>query len=948
MANQLKVEIIADEQRASENVAKFDRQVTQTERHLEQFGDHSHFGEDIARQTERAQHETLALQKSFNSIRGPVGTFDLLTRDAQRAQARSFQVQQELARIQAQIARGGSQTFLDGLAADAVKAEAAIKRLEKEELRLQIQQASRRPNAPATHGGAGSHGGGLADEIGEGFLSELGIPLSAGLAVAAGTALFVEGMHKSIEAARQAAEANHVLMSSATEAGLAYETAAEGAERFAQQTGQARTAAKASYAEIARIAGNIGEGQNLQRDQQALADLAAAHGTNANDILESVVTGREAGLRKAGIFDVQKRYKDEAAALRVNTDALSENEQMHIRWNAVIEHGQQVQGSAAEFLASTAGQLQVADANLNNLTTSLGESILASMEFRDLLASINGLLGAMSISSSEVARKLKQGMTPKEIAAEATGGTWTKLWDLGKGTLTTPLAGAGLGYDLLTGTAAEAKRNFDATVFGQNDRRRDELQLQIEKDKKFLDHQAEEAKKQKEALERQQKEEADKRANEMAANKQITTSLTQIGRDPHLQSQIDGLQSLRHEIQEFGDTGALSADKVTEKMRSLDQQIFETNKRIEEIVRSTFKDTRTFFDDITQRVNKDNPFVVLFQQADSAMERMQQRFGSFGPEFVQQMLLIENRAIEMEKISLRIQSAQKVLDIQGEIRKLQFGHVGTSAEDDRRLAIQSKQIDAAKNIPLLLAQAEALDRRLTGPQGLAIDRIVHANVGALYATGTLALQYQQFQDLERLKRTFSGETDYGDRAARSKINQEEIALFQSLGPAEQAAIARGYRGQSRDQITRAFREEAAERRRAIEDERAKAEVGRYGIEVAQKALSNLSRFGGFENDAARKEYLARSGALSENEMTAEIRRGRMDALAVEAKKEAAKEKLAAELMDQQTKALNRITSMITDKGFKLDESGTGVLVNLKINNETGNPVSGALGEGFGQ
>jgi hypothetical protein len=911
MANQLKVEIIADEQRAGEAVSNFEHEIVQAERRLQQFGKDANFGEDIARQVERAQRETLTLQKSFNSIHGPTGTFDLLTRDAQRAQARSFQVQQELARIQKQIARGGSQTFLDELAGDAVKAEAAIKRLEQEELRLQIRSASRRPGA--TGGGSGPRGSG--SDVGGDIASGLGIPLGTAAVVGAGTALFVSAMHSAIAAAREGADANRVLSASATEAGFSYDLASEKTQNFARQTGLSDTQAKQTFSSLLQVAKVAGQTDDIDNIQNRFADLAAARGVAAQDLTtlaQQILSGQDEALNRIGLADPSKLAADWAAAHGRTVESMTQAEQVASRLDAVMRKGAMFDGSAEARLHSVSGQMEVTEQSLNNLTKGVGESILNNMEFRDLLSEINGLLHSISLSSDDVRNKLKQGLTPQQIAQEAVGDN--KVLDSIKGGLSAVPASLLFLYDAAADDVETAQNRFYAAL-NPGERRAKEVEELVKNQQKDIENQKKAAEDQKRINEEKAKADADRIASQQAANVTIKNLQTAISHDESLNGQIAGIRHLRDEIESFGRSGALAATDVKEKIASLDEQLFQTQKRIEELVRSTFKETRTFLDDMSQRVNKDNPFVTLFQQTDTVMQRTRDRFGAFGDDFVQQMARVENQALEMEKIALRIQSSQKVIDIQGEIAKLQFGPTGASAEDQRRLAIYDKQIGAARDIPGLEAQARAIDQAGYGRGPAAIDQ------GAILR--------KQIDEILKLKTQFYGETGYGDRGARTRIDQELISLFQSATPQMQAQlIQRGGRG-FRGEIAGAYRDQAQDRRQAIEDEVRRAEAGRFVVNTAQKKLTDLQRYGGFDNDEVRKQYLAVTGSLSENELTPELRRGRVGALETEAKKEAEKEKQAAEDRKKLNAVLDLIKVQLTGKGIKVDQAGAGVLVEIQ-------------------
>lgn len=708
-------------------------------------------------------------------------------------------------------------------------------------------------------------------EAGREIASGLGLPIGAAAAVTVGIGLMGVALNKGIDAARLAADANRVLSASATEAGLAYDVATQKAEKFASQTGLAGTEAKQTFASIIQVAKVAGQTDDLENIQKRFADLAAARGVAARDLstlAQQILSGQDEALNRLGLADPSRLAKEWAEAHGTTVEAMTQTQLVASRLDAVVRKGAMFDGSAAERLASVEGQFILTEQAAANLTTELGQTILQSMEVRDILKTVNEVLQDISFSSDDVAKKLNQGLTPAQIAAQEAGSAWNITLDAIKNTLNLWPSVFQAAADAMTPSGksfAEIAAQFKEMAFGADDRRRRALEEQIVAEQKSIEAQ-------KKAAEEQKRINADKASADIAAAKE------------------------KQRLAEL--------EKQQKKQKEIDEQI-----------QNTFKDTRAFLDEMILRVNKDNPFVALFSQADTVMERMQKRFGVFGQEFVGMMAKVENQAIEMEKLAARIQSAQKVLDIQAEIRRLQFGPTGASGEDQRRLGVFGREIDAARDIPRLEAQARAIDQAGFGRGPNALDQ------GAILN--------QQIQDVLRLKTQFFGDTAFGTREAQSKINEQLIALFEGASPAMQAAlIQRGGRG-FRQEIADAYRGQAQDRTQAIQDEIKRAEAGRFAVQAAQIKLDDLRRFGGFDSDEVRKQFLAVTGALSETELTPEMRRGRIGALEIEAKKEAEKEKQA----EQDRKLLNEVLTMvrgqILGKGLKVDQTAAGILVEVK-------------------
>lgn len=691
--------------------------------------------------------------------------------------------------------------------------------------------------------------GKLGSSAGSAIGSGLGIPLGPAAALTAATVAVVAGINSAIEAARSAADANRVLSSSATEAGLAYDVANEKAQKFAQQTGLSATQAKQTFASIVQASKVAGQTDDLDNIQRRLADLAAARGVAAQDLAtlsQQILSGQDEALNRLGLADPSKLAKEWADAHGRTVESMTQAEQVASRLDAVVRKGALFDGSAESRLNSVEGQMIRTEAAMDNLTAGVGQGILANKEFRDLLGEVNRALASISVSSDEVRKKLAQGISPEQIAKEQVG-SFSRQTDLLKAGLTALPASFALAFDSLTGDSETALNRFRAAL-QPGKLRQDELTEGIKNQQRLMDLQ-----------------------NQEAADQKIANA------------------------QRVDDERRVLAAKQ-QQLEVAKQQKAEEERQRE--IRATFTDTRAFLDDINQRVNRDNPFVKLFSEADTVMDRMQKRFGAFGREFVDMMAKVELQANAMEQLAARIQSAQKVLDLQAEIRKLQFGPTGISAEDQRRLSVFDRRIEAARDIPGLEASARAVEQgRLPG------------NVDQTAVLG------RQIDEIRKLKTQFLGSDAFGTRAAQSKINEQIIALFQSASPEMQRRLLQGgFRGD----LAGAFQGQANDRKQAIIDEQRRADAGRLAVQGAQTALADLKRFGTIDNDEVRKVFISRVRGLGEGEVTPQLRLAQIQALDVEARKEAEKEKKAAEDQQKLNTVLDLILGQAAAGGIKVN------------------------------
>lgn len=709
----------------------------------------------------------------------------------------------------------------------------------------------------------GKTGTSAGRELAAGF----GLPMGAAAALVVGVGLLGVALNKGMTAARESADANRVLSASATEAGLAYDVATEKALKFATQTGLSNTQAKETFSSIIQVAKVAGQTDDLDNIQKRFADLAAARGVAAKDLAtlsQQILSGQDEALNRLGLADPSKLAKDWADAHHTTVEAMSQSEQVASRLDAVMRKGAMFDGSAETRLASVSGQLILTEQSMANMTTAIGESIFANMEFRDALTTVNDILQSISLSSDDVTAKLNAGLTPAQIAADEASGAWAMTLDGIKNALNAIPATWVSMWDTIFSDKSfkEITDQFGVMTFGAGDRREQALRDQIEATRKAL------ADQNKLSIEQRVFNAAKIESDKVAAAAKIAN--------------VDAAKKL-----------------AAEEAKAKENQA---------IIQATFKDTSTFLDDMLERVNKENPFVKLFGEADTVMERMQKRFGAFGDQFVAQMATVERSALAMELLAARMQSAQKVLDIQAEIRKLQFGLTGTSAEDDRRLGIFSKQLEAARDIPGLEASARAVrEGRLPGEvdQGAVMQR--------------------QLDEIRKLKNQFTG-TGYGERAAQSKINEQLIALFAGATPQQQRQLLE--QGAGRD-LASALEGQAQDKRQAIEDEQRRAQAARFAVEDAQKSMASAKSFGGFDNDAARGQFLSKLRGLNETELTPQMRIEGVKALEVEKKKEAAKEKQAEEDRKKLMGVIDLVGAQLKAGGVAVSIGGGGVLIEVK-------------------
>lgn len=539
---------------------------------------------------------------------------------------------------------------------------------------------------------------------------------------AAAVSAFIAGgaliafLDKTIEKSREAATANRLLTSSATEAGLAYAELAAKNKEYADLAGVSDVKAAQTTAKLSQLATTAGRTADISANNKKILDLAAARGIGGADIENlagQLLSGQDEALNRLGISDPSKLYAQFAAETGRTVDSLSNMEQTAIRLDAVLKKGEIFSGAAERRLKSLDGQLDTTAATLENLTSGFAQNITNTLEFRDALNLVSTAMQGISVDADELKKKLADGLTPEQIAKEATGGAGVQAFDALKGALSGILAPGLIPYDIATGGTDIAKRRFNETLFGANERRRADLEEQLNNQKVLDDLQKQAAAEQRILNLRKQREavllsEVNNLSKSGAALDVIENKIKDL-----LNLETSG-KSFGNLFQSVTDGAALQAlqiasearnkrvlgdqtEKVAELLRdgtptfkaiaderaelfrasaylsdkdyqNLDRQLTDfvkksvdgAKKEIEKLGNETDK----FFADLFQQTNRENPFVKIFTDADAAIERTRLATAALSDD-LQNAALNAQKAINADALfSAQITNDLKVFDLE--------------------------------------------------------------------------------------------------------------------------------------------------------------------------------------------------------------------------------------------------------------------------------------------
>jgi hypothetical protein len=483
--------------------------------------------------------------------------FAQLPQQARRVAAEVDAINKQTAankRAQDILLGASSKTLADTQIREAKRASAAVIETDKK-ARAEIERASR------------SSGRGVSSGVG----GVQGTLQAAGAAV--GIGLFIGAAKSAIDVAVDAARANQILASSAIEAGLGFEQAAEKSNKFAKLVGLSDQDAKSPTAAILRLAGRTGRPQDADKLLGGFADLSAAFGIDPKDLqtlVGSILSGQDEGLNRLGIADPGQLYASYAKQIGKTADSLTQYEKTQAAVNAVMEKSAIFAGAAQDKQSGLEGQVNKAASAWANLTTGLSQSFATSGPVIDFIDEATRALSGLNLELANVNRQLKAGKTPEEIAKErgVTAG------DYARGLLTQPFANIGFGVDLLSGKGfRESLDNFDAAVNPNRIAQREQQKL------------------------------AD-----------------QIRR----QQGIDQKQQLAAQQQTDATKKKMSDDATRAEAEKQAQNIKDTKSKIED----ADKAQKSLLTDLFQQANTTNPYVKLYTEADELIEKV--RKGTLG------------------------------------------------------------------------------------------------------------------------------------------------------------------------------------------------------------------------------------------------------------------------------------------------------------------------------
>lgn len=923
--NRLVVEVAVENVDAAEaNVERFERTVKEAGREIEKLGKGTSFGEDYARQTERAASATARVEDAVRNVgqAAPKGTFDDFLRgadkaervaneldkaiedsfkksrasatgvsdqfvrqlestqrqllslhgtfgrleksplksvadDGARASAHAYQMQQTLGSLYRQLERGRP---LSELNKELDQANLKVERLRQQAVRLQSSHitgggGSRPPARSAVNdlGLTGQQREGI--ERTSGILGRItgagdlfttasvarygGAFASLGVAGLAGA-----GLQKSIQLSMEAEKAQLALAVAVRDAGGSFTKATADAETFARALNTTRGEASLVAGAMADLHLHTGGAfQNRADLAGQLGTIAEARGLEAEkaaDLIQRIGRGDKAAFEQFTGYSADLALDRYAKSVNTTTERLTEMERAQVLVNEAQRHYGEFTDLAERRTNSFEGKLKSTKSGIKDFAAEYGRAFVARF--------IN--LETSEATYERVLREQEEDAKRGRATQDAKQREQTEI-------------------DRREKLRLQEQHFFQDFSYQSSLERRtpaEQLRAALEEQGRFQQNFQQFSAEDQQGFTRQFHGLVTGLKQTVSQNR-ISDALTQIGREENLQARIEGIRRLRSEIEEFAKSGALAPDQAIDKLRSLDEQIYQTQKQIEQAVRSARKDASEFLSDFAARTTGgSNPFISLFDRAETAAERMQERFKALGSEAVRQFTEMERRAVNFEISTQRLSHSLRAVELEFQSEQLLKPFVGITAEQQRQLGLLQRRFDALTNAPDLRRQAEAFERGFDSQNDFQQRR-------------------EQLEEYERVKRLRPQGSDEAARAAQKIIDDFILERTKNLTVDARFSADPLTRQQAADRAG-ALNARAARFEAEIQDEIRRAEASRANVELANRKLEELARSApGLGEDTLRKEFLAITQALDPKELSGEIRQAMALALRDEAQHE---------------------------------------------------------------
>lgn len=957
--------------------------------------------DSLTRTLAQAEQQSFGLNRQLTAL-SRSSSFEPISNQARRLSVDAARLGTELRTIQSALSRTTNADLIKDLERDAARAETRLRSLKHEAENVQRTNLTVRRNTPPTTGfsRAAQAADGIQDQIGSLTNSVRSLLF---LDVAEPVAQF------GLEAVRSLArveDSNRLLKSSAREVGIEYLTLKERAEDFAKTLGVTNSEGARSYASIASFAKNANRADQTDAFAKGLADLAAARGIDAAsipDLTRQLNTLQDEATDKLLFANPSAFYAEYAASIGKTANSLTDAEKRAAVFDATLRKSVLFTGEAAKRLDETSGKLDrfaVAYENSKSVLGSLLVGVAKPEKPTDYV--VNAASQTLNALPYALFNYGPKAIDTANDLLSFKGNTFRGLFD----DPAVKIQEAGVLRERQDKAIREtikrdALSSYNADRFKDNNFESLKLSLaapQIrEAQLKFADP-TKDAAEQTKAY-----EEAKKRALEAAESKALAVRddlqrsfnksftlnqdsslvLRAVVKDIELRGGIldektkaEFIKNTEDQIKKLEQTAKerlnerisplLAQNNVGANRQALTElnraniknltgtdtdeartRINEQFEKQSETLRKTRDDFRSFVTDTAQALDAENPFIKLNAQMQTLDETMKQRFGAFGDKFVDQATKMAHGALLAQVASARLSSQLSTLKLNQEAERLEFGQIGLSGPEQRRLDTLQARANVLTTGTDYERQA-ALFRELNQ---FSPGLITRDSGGVLPPTNDLKQLYDIYN---KAPGSLAGQEaqERGQRVIGNILG--DINKINALGgsnPAERSVIAdsiinrinqippeilqndrSGAANQLREYAARAYDSKAVFEQQKLKETIDRQRFGELTQNQLRQQLSTITDFKdpSLTNQARLKEFLAVSGSIDPSELTSDLRRGRIDALRAQADIDSAKEARAGKLLDRQEKLYDKLDALLGKNGVKIDVGEKALLeVNIK-------------------
>lgn len=602
----------------------------------------------------------------------------------------------------------------------------------------------------------------------------------------------------SVESARQYSDVMRQLSSASTDAGVSFSYVRDVNTRLAESFKETRASTAALSGELAELLNKAGKIGELENYGKGLADIAAGRGLSVHQvsgILQAANQGNLQSLKGLGVNNINRELREYSRTLKIAVADLTDYEKAQLAVNLVQQKFSAYAGQAALESQTLSGAQRELSTALSEMMTNLGAGLSENGTIRGWLNILSEGFKSLVTDIDEVNKKLREGMSPKEITDDLH--KTPSAWSYAQAGATALTIGSLYPF-AATGMLGDALKNA-VSPSAINEREAIETLSRITATAQLLNKQEEQANREKnENIEKDNLARAER--EERRALRQFQTRLSrEVG---NAQTSFARLEELRKEA-----VKRMSDPEYAEQLESVQHNISEAIKRSIEQAKSQIKSAvgtyKSTFQSLVTQVNSDNPFVNVFIQARNQIDKLKEDIKGLPVELQKAALAMQRAVNARELFNTRVDSAMNAQNYRDIAENFRNPFDQEKANEDRARWEMRFLRDNPNYLNRMRQEYDMRNRNMADPTSILmsfedwikkdLDRRAEANP---------LLDSMQRRNVERLDRQFSALDRVGATSAseRAIIDERIVRLAGSLDPSSLRADQRERVAQSAERL----------------------------------------------------------------------------------------------------------------------------------------------------